>query len=140
MVGLISVSLLLVAVVVTPVVVGKLTSPPTSVVPNGVEIVTLLPNPRGQDRGKEEVTVKNGTDREVDLSGWQLQNEDGERFSLMGVLPRGGKLVILLPWPSMSLSNNGDTVFLIDPFGIARSKADYTGAQGRSGLPIEFKR
>ena len=39
------------------------------VVPNGVEIVALLPNPNGTDEGNEQVTISNTTDQDVDLVG-----------------------------------------------------------------------
>ena len=35
----------------------------TPVVPNGVSIAALLPNPDGRDEGNEQVTIRNGTDR-----------------------------------------------------------------------------
>ena len=37
-------------------------------VPNGVEIAALLPDPPGRDEGHEQVVISNGTDADVDLT------------------------------------------------------------------------
>lgn len=42
---------------------------PTRVVPNGVEIAVLLPNPKGKDEGNEQVVIRNTTAATVDLAG-----------------------------------------------------------------------
>ncbi len=39
------------------------------VVPNGVEIVALLPNPKGEDRGNEQVVIAKRTKAAVALDG-----------------------------------------------------------------------
>ncbi|HEY1603523.1 MAG TPA: thermonuclease family protein, partial [Pirellulales bacterium] len=97
-------------------------APPAKIEPNGVEIVALLPNPVGRDRGHEEVTLANSTAQEIRLHGWKLQDRAGNEFRLSGSIPAKGKLPITMTDPSMPLNNDGDDVFLIDANGTVRSK------------------
>jgi hypothetical protein len=47
------------------------------VVPNGVKIVALLPNPQGTDAGNEQVTIANSTNKSVTLQDWKLIDKAG---------------------------------------------------------------
>ena len=113
---------------------------PTIVVPNGIEIAALLPDPKGRDAGHEQVTITNGTDTDVDLNGWRLQDHAGNRFSISGQIHKRGKLVVTMTKPSMPLNNNGDEVWLIDPDGVARSTVAYDAEQVRAGAVLLFEK
>ena len=106
------------------------------VVPNGVEIAALLPNPDGKDEGNEQVRIRNGTDRVVDLAGWKLLDRAGNKFQLAGKVAAGSVVTITLDPPTMPLNNDGDTVCLIDPAGVLRCRVEYTGEQVRAGMWI----
>ena len=108
------------------------------VVPNGVEIAALLPNPDGKDEGNEQVRIRNGTDRVVDLAGWKLLDRAGNKFQLTGKVAAGGAVTIRLDPPTMSLNNDGDEVLLLDADGVPVSRATYTERQVRAGEWIEF--
>ena len=102
-------------------------------VPNGVEIAALLPNPAGRDEGHEQVVIRNATSTDVDLAGWSLRDRAGHVFWLTGKVPAGGTLTITMTEPTMPLNNDGDEVVLIDASGVARSRVAYAGEQARSG-------
>lgn len=106
------------------------------VVPNGVEIIALLPNPTGEDRGNEQVVIANLNEATVDLAGWKLQDRAGNVFHLVGEVPANGRLTIIMTDPSMPLNNDGDSVWLIDSTGVVRSQVAYTGSQ--SGQWVKF--
>jgi len=91
----------------------------TRIVPNGVEIAALLPNPDGRDEGNEKVVIRNRTARLVDLKGWRLRDAAGNQFGLSGTVVALGNLEITPNAPSMPLNNDGDEVVLTDLTGAA---------------------
>ena len=110
------------------------------VVPNGVRIAGLLPNPTGPDRGKEQAVIANTTAEAVDLRGWKLVDRAGNKFLLSGTVEQKGQVVVTMADPTMPLNNNGDDVLLVDTDGIVRSKVSYTEGQVRSGRVLRFGR
>ena len=108
------------------------------VVPNGVEIVGLLPNPAGPDEGHEAVEIGNSTDTPVDLAGWRLRDWAGNEYRLAGTVAAKGRLRMVMTTPTMPLNNDGDTVWLIDPTGVLRSRVEYTADQVRAGKWVMF--
>jgi hypothetical protein len=52
-------------------------------------MLALVPNPDGQDEGREQVTIGNRTDDVVDLAGWILRDRAGNQFVLSGTIPSG---------------------------------------------------
>jgi endonuclease YncB( thermonuclease family) len=115
------------------------TAPPSRIEPNGVEIIALLPNPAGPDRGHEEVTLANSTAEEINLVGWKLRDRAGNQFSLSGTIPAMSKRVIQMTDPSMPLNNDGDDLFLIDGSGAVRIRVSYSENQVAEGRQIEFQ-
>ena len=103
------------------------------VVINAVEIVGLLPDPVGRDEGHEAVEIGNGTAQPVDLAGWRLVDKAGNEYRLAGTVAAKGRLRIVMTAATMPLNNDGDTVMLIDPAGVLRSRVEYTGEQVRAG-------
>jgi endonuclease YncB( thermonuclease family) len=112
----------------------------TRIVPNGVAIVSLLPDPRGRDEGHEWVTIHNATEQDVSLAGWKLRDRAGNEVLLAGIVPRGRHVVVRLRPDTMPLNNDGDEVVLFDQLGTARSRAAYSAAEVRSGRPLQFAR
>ena len=56
------------------------TTPPSAVAityPSGVYINEILPNPQGDDSLDEWIELFNSNNTDVDLSGWQLQDQKG---------------------------------------------------------------
>ena len=108
------------------------------VVPNGVAIVALLPNPNGTDAGHEQITIGNSTGEIVKLDGWKLIDKAGNLYLLSGRVEAGKSLVVTMTEATMPLNNNGDTVALIGPDGVGRSRVSYLGSQARSGAVIRI--
>lgn len=81
-----------------------------------VFIMSLLPDPVGQDTNNETVILANSTDVEVSVDQWRLEDDDNGVFTLSGTVPAGGARTIRLN-SSLLLGNSGDTVRLRKPSG-----------------------
>ncbi len=79
-------------------------TPPTG---TGVVINEFVPNPLGDDAGKEWVELYNSGESEVDITGWTLQGQ-----SLSGTLTSGEWLKVNLT--GEILGNTGDVITLLD--------------------------
>ena len=101
------------------------------VVINAVEIVGLLPDPVGRDEGDEAVEIANGTAQPIDLAGWRLVDEAGNQYRLAGT--GKGAATDRDDGVTMPLNNDGDTVMLIDPAGVLRSRVEYNAGEVRAG-------
>lgn len=119
---------------------SKISPSATQVVPNGIEIIALLPNPEGRDVGHEQVTIVNSTKSMVYLEGWKLVDKAGNVFVLSGTVSPGGNTVITMIETTMPLNNDGDEVLLIDENEVGRSKVRYSKSQVKSGVVIEFSK
>jgi endonuclease YncB( thermonuclease family) len=108
------------------------------VIPNGVAVVALLPNPNGTDAGHEQVTIGNSTGDPVNLDGWKLIDKAGNVYLLSGRVEAGKSLVVTMTEATMPLNNNGDTVALIDGNGVGVSRVSYAESQARSGAVVKF--
>jgi micrococcal nuclease len=111
--------------------------PVGELVPKGVSIVGLLPDPVGRDAGHEAVEIGNRTDQPVHLAGWKLRDRAGNEYRLAGTVAAKGKLRIVMTTATMPLNNDGDTVLLINATGVVRSRVAYTGEQVRAGIWID---
>jgi endonuclease YncB( thermonuclease family) len=108
------------------------------VVPNGVEIVAMLPNPDGVDEGNEMVTISNGTGKAIDFNGWRLVDRAGNRFQLSGKVSAGRGTTFTLDPPTMPLNNDGDSILLFDADGVPVFRATYLDKQVRAGEWVLF--
>jgi endonuclease/exonuclease/phosphatase family metal-dependent hydrolase len=106
--------------------------------PVGIRIISLLPNPHGQDAGREEVTIGNFTTSQLNLQGWKLRDRAGKLFTLTGIVPANSKLTIIMTVNSMPLNNDGDEVELLDSQGVVKHKVTYSTSEVISGVPILF--
>lgn len=100
----------------------------------------LLPDPMGRDDGREAVEIENSTGQPVPLAGWKLRDITGNSYRLTGTVEAKGRLRIVMSTASMPLNNDGDTVLLIDPTGVVRSRATYRGEQVRASVWIDVNR
>ena len=110
------------------------------IVPNGVQIVALLPNPKGTDAGNEQVTIGNSTNEPVNLRGWKLIDKAGNVFLLEGKVDPMMSFIVTMIEATMPLNNNGDEVLLTDADSVGRSRVSYTENQVRSGVTLRFAR
>ena len=109
--------------------------PPASSI---LRIAALLPNPDGEDRGNETVTLGNTGAAAVPLGGWQLRDRAGNTFMLEGTVPANGDLRIVMTSFAMPLNNSGDRITLLDPQQTPVSVVEYSGGQVAPGMEIRF--
>jgi len=86
---------------------------------NRIRMVSLLPNPPGDERQDEAITLRILGTTAVDLSGWIVRDRAETAWVLdaLGSLPAGAEVTIQRLGQPMGLNNNGDTVSLISPSG-----------------------
>jgi len=113
---------------------------PARVVPNGIEIAALLPNPAGKDEGHEQVVYSQHDRRTRGPRRLEAADRAGNVFALSETVPASGKLALTMTEPTMSLDDHGDEVLLIDAGGVVRSWVAYTGQEARSGAVLGFGR
>ena len=115
-------------------------APPKPAVTEGVYIIGALANVKGRESGNERVSVMNTTDEAIDLKGWAIQNKSGRQNKI-------GKSTPLPPGEvynhrlsrSVSLSNRGDRIRLINPDGVIVHEAIYKASDAKKeGWTIRF--
>lgn len=111
----------------SPAVAG--TAQTTSPLTSSVIIFRALPNPVGDDAAGELIELKNVGTISVNLSGWQLDDEDGG--SAPYVIPNGvniapaATLTFSREDTGIALNNNGDTVRLLASDGTVVDELAY---------------
>ena len=116
---------------------GKYSDEDTIIVkiyPDKITINEFLPNPIGKDAGDEEnpgewIEIYNDSNQIVDISGWQLDDEDGGSkpfiFPENTLIAPKGFLVFPRQVTSLALNNDGDEVRLLLPTGVVFQKIIY---------------
>jgi hypothetical protein len=91
----------------------------TPATPPAVSIVSLLPNPAGEDRELEEVEVRNNSGAAINLAGWLLRDSAGSVWTLtsLGQLSAGSRATVRRAGMAMSLDNGGDKIELLSAIG-----------------------
>ena len=83
-------------------------------------ISEFLPNPQGSDEG-EWIELYNASDKEINLSGWQLDDEEGASrpfvFDKDTKIGSQSFLVIGREQSKLTLNNTNDSVRLLTPLG-----------------------
>lgn len=93
----------------------------TSPMADTVEISNAMPNPVGNDTGREKIVLKYTGDGTADISGWKMRDAGGNIFTFgMGVTLNPGENTITLTNHTMPLNNSGDTIILFDASGVQR--------------------
>jgi hypothetical protein len=106
---------------------------------SGVRIVSVLPDPAGEDPGKEQATLHNFSAAAVSLEGWQLEDSAKHRHALSGNIASQQTITITLPVGTLDLANTGDEVRLIDASGQQRHRVKYKGDWVKYGGVIAFR-
>ena len=105
-----------------------------------VRIVALLPNPAGDERQNEEITLENAGTSTVSLAGWLVRDEAGKTWSLSSLtsLAPGAKKTIRRNGQPMSMNNGGDTIALVDATGAILQSVSYPAvADGQRFVPSQ---
>lgn len=104
-----------------------------------LRIVAALPNPAGEEAGAETVTLLNTRAAPIDLAGCRLEDDDGGKMWLSGVLAAGDALRITLT-RSVRLGNQGDTIRMVAASGAVIDDVSYAAAQAVEGRSVVFGR
>ncbi|QQR83319.1 lamin tail domain-containing protein [Candidatus Peregrinibacteria bacterium] len=92
--------------------------PPQSFQKGDVVLTKLLPNPDGEDEGKEKIILKNQSSNRVALAQWTLRNAKQKTYYLPDLSIESGQTLTLNPADfGLSLVNKSDHIQLIDPAG-----------------------
>jgi len=93
-----------------------------------IRIVEAVPNPYGPDAGRETVTLRNVTSRELDLNNWSILDRAGNEESLTGKIKSYQEQAICLRG-DVKLGNNGGVIKLRNPDGIIVEMVTYGKAK-----------
>jgi uncharacterized protein YukJ len=114
---------------------------PTDEEPDGrIRIVGALVNPKGDDVGRERVTLLNTTPEAVDLKGWSIADKNKRKTALTGPqLGPGATTVVALSGEGAQLSNDGGIITLLDKQGLKIDGVSYTREQvAKQGWTVVF--
>ncbi|HPI66985.1 MAG TPA: lamin tail domain-containing protein [bacterium] len=106
-----------------------------------VIINEIMPNPKGADELEEWVEIFNQSEREIDLTGWSLDDEEGgSRPYLLDniVAPARGFVVLKRALTKIAFNNTNDAARLLNPLGELMQETDYDEvAEGQSYMRDE---
>lgn len=109
-----------------PVIV-RLNMGPTTPTGGQIRIVSLLPNPDGDENQNEQITFQNGGTTTITLTGWKVRDLAQRTWTLdaLGALNAGESKTMTRDGQPMALNNGGDTIDLIDPSGVVVQTVTY---------------
>lgn len=81
----------------------------------GIHMISLIPNPSGDEYQNEQITFYNASSRTVDLSGWKVRDAAKKVWKLKGKIDSNEKVSIKRNGQAMGLNNSGDVVELLNP-------------------------
>lgn len=120
----------------TPTLAPSATAQPTYSTP--VVISKFLPNPVGDDAAGEFIELYNPSNQAANVSSWQLDDAPGgsSPYTLPNntTIPAGGYKTFLRSQTGITLNNDGETIRLIDPNGVVRTDAAYTGTAAEGAV------
>jgi hypothetical protein len=88
----------------------------------GLRIAEVLPNPVGEDKYKEAITLENTSNAGISLTGWQFRSRGiGMPFAVTTTATSIGAKATwqttTFPFDRAWLNNDGDSLYLINPSG-----------------------
>ena len=111
---------------------------------NSVLISGAMINPRGEDVGREWVSILNLSHEPVDLTGWSLSDNSELQLEINSVLEthlrvlQPGESQILYDVSPLQLSNTKDVIALFDNQGAQVDIVKYQKSQVRRNKPLWF--
>ncbi len=105
----------------------------------GLRIVSLLPNPSGDESQNEAATIRNAGSTAVNLTGWKLRDRAQKTWSLdsLGTIAPGQSVEIRRQGQPMALNNSGgDTVELVAPSGEVVDTVTYSSTVEDQTIPF----
>jgi uncharacterized protein YukJ len=102
-------------------------------------IIAAMVNPRGDDPGREFVTILNTSSNDLDLTGWKILDQHDKAETIGGKIEPGHATVFKLSGANAQLSNKGGTITLLDSRGLKVDGVAYTKeAAAINGKPVVF--
>jgi uncharacterized protein YukJ len=102
-------------------------------------IVAAMVNPRADDPGREFVTILNTTDHPLDLTNWQILDQQDKADTISGSVKPGEAVAVQLSGQGAQLSNKGGTITLLDSQGLKVDGVAYTKRDAKAeGRPVVF--
>jgi len=95
-------------------------------------ISEFLPNPAGSDNELEFIEIFNNENYPVDLTGWQLDDEEGgsKPYTIDGIIIKPNEyLAFFRPQTKIALNNNQDSVRLFTPDNQLIDQTNYDKTQ-----------
>lgn len=108
---------------------------------DAIQVISVIPDPLGFDRGKEEITLIN-TDSQhpVDLKGWKIVELDTlNELPLEGSLEPNKTLTLTIPKDTIDLNDGGDELKVVNPGGQDVATVSYTAGEVEEGKKIIFR-
>ncbi len=107
--------------------------PEPIVVGSDIRIIAALVNPEGHDPGNESVTLINIGARDAALNGWSMEDKNGKRQVIDGLVLEAGRTHRIVLDPStMQLSNKGGRIVLLDDSDRVIHSVTYSKGQVKS--------
>lgn len=92
-----------------------------------IKIIAALVNPANPEAGKENITLINRSDANVDLNGWHLVDKNNRKFALSGVAHAGRVFEVTIGISQqIMLSNKGGRIELHDKDGVIADSVTYS--------------
>jgi uncharacterized protein YukJ len=102
-------------------------------------IIAAMVNPRGDDPGHEFVTILNISARTLDLTNWQILDQQDKAETISGSIEPGAASVFRLSGNGAQLSNKGGTITLLNAQGLKVDGVAYTKSAAKAeGKPVVF--
>ena len=92
---------------------------------NSVRIISLLPNPSGDEKQNEEITLLNSSNSSVTLTNWKVKDLASNTWNINVTIPPNSSKTIKRNGQRMALNNAGDTIWLINDGDIEVQEITY---------------
>lgn len=103
-----------------------------------VKIISLVPNPAGDEEQNERITLHNSFNEVVTISGWTVKDITNNIWTINTTINPNSSTEILRNEQKMSLNNQGDTIELIDEHGDIVQSVTYSKAKEEEVIVVSM--
>lgn len=100
----------------------------------------IFPNPKGADLEKEFIELFNKSEKDINLLGWTLENENGKKylFSASTIIKAKNYLAVYRKESKIALNNSSDAIKLYEPLKEKyKEKIKYKSAKENFSFSLE---
>ena len=107
---------------------------------NTLRITAALVNPPGHDPGLEKIYLMNLSPQKIDLTGYAIEDKNGNRYQLENIEIDGGAVeALVIPPNTAQLSNKGGIIKLFNQNKVLLQSVSYSKVQAKKeGWLIDF--